>query len=123
MAREGLMVPLRAALLRAEQEQATVCESGVRITTDGVTREVTLEVTPVVTDPEGDPFTLSWTDLPLNATANGSLSFTPTADQAGNDYTITVTATQGDDATLSDSETFVVSVLPACVTTWCLRSA
>ncbi len=74
-----------------------------------------LVVTPVVTDLESDPFTLTWTgDIPANAVINGIFDWTPEAGQEG-DYTITVTATQDDDATLSDSETFVVSVLPAAV--------
>jgi probable HAF family extracellular repeat protein len=74
-----------------------------------------LVVTPVVTDAENDPFTISWSgDVPDNAVLNNVFEWTPTAEQVG-DHTITVTATQDDDPTLFDSETFVVSVLPAAV--------
>jgi probable HAF family extracellular repeat protein len=72
----------------------------------------TLVVTPVVNDPEDDPFTLTWSgEVPTNATVNGSFTWTPTAEQVG-DHSVTVTATQDDDPTLFDSETFVISVLP-----------
>jgi probable HAF family extracellular repeat protein len=68
---------------------------------------------PIVTDAENDPYTLSWTgDVPTAAVINGIFSWTPTAADVG-DYEITVTATQVSDPALFDSETFVLSVLPA----------
>lgn len=74
-----------------------------------------LVVTPVVSDAEDDPFTLTWSgDVPANADVNGNFTWTPTADQVG-DHTVTVTATQNDNPGLSDSETFVISVLPVPV--------
>lgn len=74
-----------------------------------------LVVTPVVT-PEGVPFSLEWSgDIPANAVINGIFSFTPTSDQVGNSYTITVTATHDNDPSLLDSEQFVVSVVAAPV--------
>jgi two-component system, chemotaxis family, CheB/CheR fusion protein len=47
MAREGLLVDLRAALTKARKKNAIVRQTGVRVRTDGHTREVTLEVSPL----------------------------------------------------------------------------
>ncbi len=47
MAREGLMVTLRAAIRRAGKKEAAVREEGVRVKCDGTIREVNLEVVPV----------------------------------------------------------------------------
>ena len=48
MAREGLLVDLRAALNKAKKEEKTVRKEGVRIGPEGQTREVDLEVMPIV---------------------------------------------------------------------------
>ncbi len=47
MAREGLLVDLRAALTKARKERASVRKEGVIIQSNGGTREVNLEVTPL----------------------------------------------------------------------------
>jgi two-component system CheB/CheR fusion protein len=47
MAREGLLVDLRAALNTAKKTNATVRKDGVQIQSDGGTREVSLEVVPL----------------------------------------------------------------------------
>jgi two-component system, chemotaxis family, CheB/CheR fusion protein len=47
MAREGLLVDLRAALLKAKKSNATVRKERVRMESNGGTREVNLEVIPV----------------------------------------------------------------------------
>jgi two-component system, chemotaxis family, CheB/CheR fusion protein len=47
MAREGLLVDLRAAIARARKENGTVRREGVRVQSDGHAREVNLEVTPL----------------------------------------------------------------------------
>jgi two-component system CheB/CheR fusion protein len=47
MAREGLLLDLRAALTKARKDKATVRREGVQIKSDGHTREVNLEVTPL----------------------------------------------------------------------------
>jgi len=47
MAREGLLVPLQALLLRAKKENALVREEGLRIRSNRGQREVTLEVHPI----------------------------------------------------------------------------
>ena len=47
MAREGLLVDLRGALSRAKKENATVLQEGVRVQSNGHTREVNLEVSPM----------------------------------------------------------------------------
>ena len=47
MLREGLMVPVRAALLQAEKEGAAVRTEGRRVHSDGEYRDVTVEVVPV----------------------------------------------------------------------------
>ena len=47
MAREGLLVDLRAALTKAKKENAAVRKAGVRIRANRHTREVNLEVTPL----------------------------------------------------------------------------
>src|SRR5690606_30184566 len=67
---------------------------------------------PEVSDAEGDPWTLTWSgDIPDDAIINGVFDWTPTPADVGASHTITVTATQDDDPTLSDSETFVLSVV------------
>ncbi|HEV8578343.1 MAG TPA: chemotaxis protein CheB [Thermoanaerobaculia bacterium] len=47
MTREGLLVTLRAAVNRARKDDAPVREEGVRVKSDGGTREVNLEVVPL----------------------------------------------------------------------------
>src|SRR5438067_4525142 len=47
MAREGLLVDLRAALTKAKKDNATVRKEHVRVKSNGATREVNLEVIPV----------------------------------------------------------------------------
>jgi two-component system CheB/CheR fusion protein len=47
MLREGLMVPVRAALLQAEKEGAAVRTEGRRVDSGGEYRDVTIEVVPV----------------------------------------------------------------------------
>src|SRR5258706_5026662 len=47
MAREGLFVDLRAALSKARKERAAVRKDGVVIQSNGVTREVAVDVTPI----------------------------------------------------------------------------
>jgi len=47
MAREGLLVDLRAALTKAKKEKAPVRKEGVRIQSNGDTREISLEVIPI----------------------------------------------------------------------------
>jgi two-component system, chemotaxis family, CheB/CheR fusion protein len=47
MAREGLLVDLRAALSKARKERVPVRKEGVVIQSEGGTREVNLEVTPI----------------------------------------------------------------------------
>src|SRR5690606_25913803 len=74
-------------------------------------------LTPVVTDPEDDPYTLSWSgDIPTTAIINGVFDWTPTTADVGNSYIITVTATQDDNPSLTDSETFVLSVVAGAAT-------
>ena len=48
MAREGLLVDLRAALNKAKKEEMPVRKEGVRIGPEGQTREIDLEVMPIV---------------------------------------------------------------------------
>jgi probable HAF family extracellular repeat protein len=67
-------------------------------------------VAPEVTDAEGDPYTLTWTGVPSGADTNGPFTWTPTEAQGPGSYEITVTATQDDDPSLSDSETFTITV-------------
>ena len=47
MLREGLLVAVRAAVLRAGKEQAPVREQGLRVKSDGGYREVAIEVIPI----------------------------------------------------------------------------
>ncbi len=47
MAREGMLVELRAALARAKKEKTSVVKEGVRIQSDGGSRDVNLEVIPL----------------------------------------------------------------------------
>jgi two-component system CheB/CheR fusion protein len=48
MAREGLLVDLRAALTKAKKENVTVRREGVHVQSDGHSREVNLEVAPLL---------------------------------------------------------------------------
>jgi len=50
IAREGLLVPLRAALVNAKREEAIVREEGLRVKSNGGYRSVNLEVIPVRRD-------------------------------------------------------------------------
>ena len=56
MAREGLLVDLRAALTRAKKENTAVRKVGVRVRSNGHTREVNLEVTPLRRQGAGERF-------------------------------------------------------------------
>jgi two-component system, chemotaxis family, CheB/CheR fusion protein len=47
MAREGLLIDLRESLIQAKKERQPVRKQGVRIKSDGETREIDLEVIPV----------------------------------------------------------------------------
>ncbi len=47
MLREGLLVGVRAAILRAGKEQTSVREEGLQVRSNGVYREVTIEVIPI----------------------------------------------------------------------------
>jgi two-component system CheB/CheR fusion protein len=49
MAREGLLIDLRAALSKARKDGATVRKEGVRVKSNGGTRDIALEVIPVRT--------------------------------------------------------------------------
>jgi hypothetical protein len=77
------------------------------ITIDELTEVV---VTPEVTDAEGDPYTLTWTGVPPGADTGGSFTWTPTEAQGPGSYEITVTATQDDDPSLFDQQTFTITV-------------
>jgi|HubBroStandDraft_6_1064221.scaffolds.fasta_scaffold00691_2 two-component system CheB/CheR fusion protein len=56
MAREGLLVDLRAALTKAQKERVLVRRAGVRIRSNGHTREVSLEVSPLRRQGAGERF-------------------------------------------------------------------
>jgi two-component system CheB/CheR fusion protein len=56
MAREGLLVELRAALTKARKKNATVRQTSVRVRRDAHTREVTLEVSPLRRRGSGERF-------------------------------------------------------------------
>ena len=47
MLREGLLVAVRAAVLRAGKEEAPVREEGLRVKSNGGYREVAIEVIPI----------------------------------------------------------------------------
>jgi two-component system, chemotaxis family, CheB/CheR fusion protein len=47
MAREGLMLPLRAAIQKAKKDDATIRKEGLRVNYDGESRQVNLEVVPI----------------------------------------------------------------------------
>src|SRR5262249_54339559 len=47
MAREGLLVALRSALVKCAKDWAPVRQENVHVRTNGSTREITLEVLPV----------------------------------------------------------------------------
>ena len=50
MLREGLLVGVRAAVLRASNQQAAVREEGLRVKSDGAVREIAIEVIPIKAD-------------------------------------------------------------------------
>ena len=54
MAREGLLVGLRAAIVKAKKEEASVRERGLRVKANGGYREVDVEVVPVRTSAPND---------------------------------------------------------------------
>lgn len=56
MAREGLLVDLRAALAKAKKENTTVRREGVQVQSNGRTREMNLEVTPLRGSLPGEHF-------------------------------------------------------------------
>jgi two-component system, chemotaxis family, CheB/CheR fusion protein len=58
MAREGLLVDLRAALTKVKKANATVRKEGVLVQSNGHTREVNLEVSPVPGTGPGERFYL-----------------------------------------------------------------
>jgi len=47
MAREGLMLPLRAAIQKAKKDDLTIRKDDVRVNYNGDSREITLEVIPI----------------------------------------------------------------------------
>jgi two-component system, chemotaxis family, CheB/CheR fusion protein len=53
MLREGLLVTVRAAVLRAGREKVPVREENVRVTSRGVSCEIAIEVIPIQTNVEG----------------------------------------------------------------------
>ncbi len=67
-------------------------------------------VVPVIHDPEGDQFTITWDGVPPNALLNGIFILTPTVDQGPGVFEVTVTATQNDNPANSTSRTFNVYV-------------
>ena len=56
MAREGLLIDLRSALSKAIKTNATVRKEGVRVKSNGGTRDVTLEVIPIRTPGSSERF-------------------------------------------------------------------
>ncbi len=69
-----------------------------------------LSITPTITDPEADPFTVAWSDLPAGATQVGnSLEWTPTEADVGT-YQVTVTAVEDGDAAVFSSLTVAINV-------------
>jgi len=80
------------------------------ILTQEISEGTQVIVTPVVADPEGDPFTLSWSGVPPGAIVNGIFDWTPTEDQGPGSYAVAVTATQDNDASLFAVELFTVDV-------------
>jgi len=58
MAREGLLVDLRAALSKAKKEKVTVRKEGVQVQSNAHTREVNLEVSPLRGQGPGERFYL-----------------------------------------------------------------
>ncbi len=56
MAREGLLVDLRAALTRARKQNTTVRTEGLQVKNNGNTREVNLEVIPIRQQGSGERF-------------------------------------------------------------------
>ncbi len=56
MAREGLLVDLRSALTKAKKENTSVRKMGVRVRSNGHTREVNLEVSPLRRQGSGERF-------------------------------------------------------------------
>ena len=71
MAREGLLVDLRAALAKAKKENSTVRKEGVQVQTNGHTREVNLEVTPLRGQvPEDRYYVIVFQDV-MSAAARG----------------------------------------------------
>jgi len=68
MAREGLLVDLRAAIAKARKENAPVHKEGVRVQSNGHTREVNLEVTPLRgANPRERYYVIVFQDLPSPA--------------------------------------------------------
>jgi hypothetical protein len=63
-------------------------------------------------DPDGDDVTLSASNLPAGATfdpASGTFTFTPTAEQGGQTFTVVFTATDTHNASVSDTVTITVT--------------
>jgi len=67
MAREGLLVDLRAALSKAKKENIIVRKEGVHVQSNGHTREVNLEITPLQGGPGEHYYVIVFQDVPSAA--------------------------------------------------------
>lgn len=72
-----------------------------------------LTVTPIIEDPEEDPFTIGWAGVPSGAIINGIFTWRPDSAQSPGTYPIAVTATQNDNPTNTTTEFFDIGVLTA----------
>ena len=69
-------------------------------------------VTPAITDLDGDPFMMAWQGGPPNAVINGIYILTPTADQAGDAYSIVATVLQDGSPVATEAFTLFVAGEP-----------
>ena len=70
----------------------------------------TLTITPTISDPEGDAFTVAWSDLPVGAAQVGDgFEWTPAEADIGT-YQVTVTAVEDADPTVFTSLTVAINV-------------
>ena len=77
-----------------------------------VDEEVAITATPVIVDPENDPFTVAWSGVPPGASTDGDVfMWTPSEADGPGTYTVTVTASQDSDGTLFDTVSFDITVL------------